>query len=376
MSTRALPPRGFGDADNAEYEEIDGTADDISALEGDLDGLLSSITSEFSADENDVEFTMMIYRVVTGTGNMEYLFTILPHELPVLDRLRDEYGGGDFETRVYRKTAGQRKKLFRKFRQKIAAPPKREYVAPQKVTSDLSEIANVMMQGFQQTNAMISEIMKQNVPQNATINPLEMMQGMIATLVSMQQLMPQNKTDSGIDTAIKFLELGKDLGSDKETSSTDVLLETIRSIGPILTKSVETSQKPENASIKNNIPSQSTVTNPAEKPSMLNPTQMMIKSQLKNLVKVAAAGKDPELYADLILDQVPTFQLTTMINSPTLLEDLAKLDPAVNRHQTWFTTLVTIIRDTLENPEEDIVTDAIKEDETENVNNGGAARDT
>ncbi len=81
--------------------------------------------------------------------------------------------------------------------------------------------------------------------------------------------------------------------------------------------------------------------------------EMLLESfrpYLGMLVKAAAEGKDPALYADLVLDQTPVFaydRLRTWLLKPGCLDDLAKLDQAVYHDKAWWTALRGTLLDTL-----------------------------
>ena len=318
---------------NGEFADyIESEHEDHSALEGDLDDQLSAITSELGSNDEDVEYSMMVYKVVPNTGNMEYLFTVFPHELPILDRLRDEYGGGDFETRVYRKQGGKRKTLFRKLRQKIGAPRVANHVK-QGDSGEVTQLARVMMQGFEKMSEMVMEIKRevstQPVQQAPTMT--EMMQSMAMMMSAMKDIAPQPPAQGGneVKTLLEGLKLGQELASERgDASSTDVLLEAIKSFGPALTEVT----KAEVASPKA-IPIKQNPT--VRKEPMLSPKEIMLRQQIKNLVKCAQQGKDPSLYAELTLDNVPEPMVKEFINGD-YKKRVTKLVPEAENVWPWF----------------------------------------
>jgi hypothetical protein len=84
---------------------------------------------------------------------------------------------------------------------------------------------------------------------------------------------------------------------------------------------------------------------PAPEPEPKSEDDMFVESfrpYLGMLMKAAAEGKDPALYADLILDQTPVFaydRLRVWLNKAGCLDDLAKLDQAVYHDRGWWTAL-------------------------------------
>ena len=68
---------------------IEGRYDDITGLQEDIDGELNEIFGEFGGDPDDTQFEIRVYRTQPGRGKLAYLFACLPHELPIMDKLRD-----------------------------------------------------------------------------------------------------------------------------------------------------------------------------------------------------------------------------------------------------------------------------------------------
>lgn len=65
---------------------------------------------------------------------------------------------------------------------------------------------------------------------------------------------------------------------------------------------------------------------------------MDMKSAVAFLIEKAAAGADPGLYADLVLDNVPGFVLKNLLTGDAV-EKLAAVDPRVKSHAEWFRDL-------------------------------------
>jgi hypothetical protein len=67
--------------------------------------------------------------------------------------------------------------------------------------------------------------------------------------------------------------------------------------------------------------------------------QVMMRQQLAWLVKQASVGKNPDLYAELLLDQVGEKIVLEFIGKPDALEQLATVDPRVKDYSVWFEEL-------------------------------------
>jgi hypothetical protein len=217
-----------------------------------------------------------------------------------------------------------------------------------------------MMAGFERMGEMIMKVAeKQSAPvtPQQTFDPMTMMQGMLGMMVSLQQLMPQPKSE--MDTLLKGIELAKDIsGHNGDTTSSDVLLEAVRSFAPVIaqatTQNIDTENK--HKSVPKHIPVSPTPNHNGQAP-VINPMQMMLRNHVKNLVKQAQAGKDPQLYAELIMDNVPESQLLNFVSDNQGLNKLIELVPDVANHSEWFNTVITFIKDELTVPEFDDTND-------------------
>lgn len=65
-----------------------------------------------------------------------------------------------------------------------------------------------------------------------------------------------------------------------------------------------------------------------------------VKAQLTALVGQASRGKSAELYAEVMLDNLPPFitpdDIAERIGAPDAIAQLAKLEPRVLQHAAWF----------------------------------------
>lgn len=70
--------------------------------------------------------------------------------------------------------------------------------------------------------------------------------------------------------------------------------------------------------------------------------QVLIRQYLPIFVNAAAKNADPDLYADMVLDQVPQTmypKLKEWLENPAYLEDIAKIEPGVRFQADWWISL-------------------------------------
>jgi hypothetical protein len=86
----------------------------------------------------------------------------------------------------------------------------------------------------------------------------------------------------------------------------------------------------------------------------------MIAYYLGFLVSKAQADADPELYAEMVLDNLTDEQLIPMLNrGPALIDDFIAAVPAVANHRPWFESLIAAVTNALK---VDDTSDAQKDD--------------
>lgn len=364
-----------------EFEDID-TIDtdfqDVSDLQGDIDSELSDVTSEFGKDENEVNFKIKLHRVLEKKGEREWLFDIVPSELPVMDRIRDEYGGGKYEASLYKNG-----RLFRKFHWSIASP-RTNYIPPNKNnTLDMASVMNAMLAQQKEQFNQFKELMLQvaRPAQTSTFNPMDMMTGLMAAMVQMKAFLspPSNNSGDGAEKYIsaltKGIELAKDLGGggDKETNLLDVIRDLVKS--PVFEKVIESSssvvasvpQIPVNQPIK--IPQSENINQPGNVNDMNFIEKKFIEPQLNNLVKLAKSGKNPELYAEVLLDNLPPQINEEIINkyltNENIIEDLSKINPEVKNHSEWFLAFKDAIKELISSENQEPLTEDENKDNDE-----------
>ncbi len=172
--------KGITDETNGDFysdeNAVEAEFEDVSGLQGDLDEQLHSIFSEIGGEADDIDYEIRAYRPQKGKGAMGYLFACTPEELPIMDKLRDDYGGGTFQVRVLRN-----KKIFRR-KTVIIEPPLKKPEQP--MIDATSNMAEVMAQGFMRLGELI-------VTTNAAppVQPGGGMADMINNMVAMKTLM-------------------------------------------------------------------------------------------------------------------------------------------------------------------------------------------
>lgn len=313
-------------------ETIDGEFSDVSGLQNDIDAELDQIFSEFGGSDDDVRLEIRVYRTQPGKGKLAYVFACLPHELPILDRLRDDYKGGDFEVRVLKNG-----KIFRRLKVSIEPPPAN---LPVKNDSGTGDLARAMMEGFNRLGELIAK--KNEQPE---IDPLTMQTQVIQNMVAMKELFGGGEQRNPVKELSELITLQKKLGldvgeKDKEPRGLyDVLAAVAENVLPVLGEASRTEISAAKARAQNPVKN-------IEKHEEKKDVNIKMKMQLGYLCKMAEKDRDPETYAQLVVDNTPDEQIRNLYERAMggkYIEDLAEINPDVIKHKKWFLDLGDLV---------------------------------
>lgn len=347
MAAKQLKGSISQEFEDAESVVIPGSADDISELMGDIDEELNNVTSEFGKDDNDVQLKIKLHRVLERKGEREWLFDIMPSELPIMDRVKEEYGGGKYQASLYANGI-----LKRKFNFNIANP--RTNFVPKNNSSDINTLVSLLAAQEEKRFIQLKELMLANKPVQS-FNLMETMTGLVAMMVNMKNLLPAPVTSDSsgnIELLLKGMEIMKDFGGGgegKETNMMDIIKELIKS--PLLEKAIDGA-----SAVVSSVP-----TNPPVNPALVklkvssqpdntgatNTMNPIIKGYINQLIKKAAADSDPELYAAFILDNVPEKTVREYLLRPDLMNVITSVNPQAAQYAPWFEELKNNITEIL-----------------------------
>lgn len=330
--------------DMAGEEVLEGDFDDISALQDDVDGQIAAVIGEFG-DEEVNSTKLKVYRVVQNMGKMEWLFDCTVSELPIMQRLRDEYGGGSYEARLYAKTESDKwAKLKKKF-EFLIGEPKKQVINP----NGNKEMVSVMVEGFNKLGELIA-IQRQSSQPDMMAMQTNMMQNML----QMRELLGlggQQKQPDPMEQMTKFLEMQSAFSSirdDRETNTNDLLLSLANHVLPQLAEMGKKEQELQAASLLDK-KSNPVNTNNAQRTPATEKTEenKAMKMQLVFLTGMAKKDADPMVYAQMILDQTPPEKISDLlsfVSSPGALEKMTEIHEPIKNYSLWFTELGECVR--------------------------------
>lgn len=343
---------------------IDVEAEDISGLEQDIDSELSAITTEHGGDETDVEYTLKYYRLSDDNYQAtsvegDWMFDAHPSQLPIMNKIRKEYGGGKFRVRVYKKKGNARSILYKKYAFGIAMP--RRVETGDAEPGSMVQLFRAMIEQNQQNFNQLREVIQGARPAADQSSQLD---STLSLLAKMKEVFgppaaPQNslKDAIGLLRDVKELAGDSDGGGGAGTNIWDVIKSAINSpaLGAVA-EAVNTARQVAQRNLQHQpvfvpappapvmaepVPAPQQPPQPAEEQFSMNPA--MIRMYVGMMLDSARKGGDPGIYADLILEKVDDATIAEHFLQPMAIDRLIEAVPDVANYRAWFVTLQSML---------------------------------
>ncbi len=321
--------------------------DDLQALDA-----LEGMVAEFAGASGTV---VNIYRQGEGK-NLSFLFRTNPDEMTggeIMERCRDNYGTGDYRVHI---RDGARIVKNAPFSVEAKMEPDPATVAG---NSNLELIAIMqssndrMLTMFQTTMAAFAEAFKGNQQPQQTFDPIAAQASLMQQLVALKGLAePKDETKSAVDMFVQGITLAKDMTpKDGETNSSDILVKAIEMFGgPMADMAKANLGGPKMPALGPPVTAPNPMAPPqptgdaqadadAQKEYEMGIQKLVLNQQLQFLLRQAAADKDPELYAELLLDQAGEEKVLAFVGQENALDQLVALNPDVANYRGWFENL-------------------------------------
>ncbi len=316
---------------DAEYiEVIDGEEDEDQQLDA-LEGMISEFQGAADAVVN-------VYRQGEGK-NMSFLFRTNPGEMSggeIMEKCRDRFGTGDYRVHIRK---GPRLVANKPF--SVEAEKDDEIEPAKNGGLDTMAFITMMQESNKQTMTMFTEAMRafaSNQSNAPVFDPVAAQASLMSQLASLKQMSePKDQSKDAVAMLIQGLTLAKELGpKDGETNSSDILLEGIKQFAPALTNAAQQMQG-RNPALP--APGDPQANADADREREMGLRQVMMRQQLGFLVQNAAANKNAELYAELLLDQLGEKVVLDFVAQPDALDKLIAINPDVGNYRPWFEAL-------------------------------------
>ena len=350
MNARLEPPEDF----------IDVNVEDKTKIQSDIEDELNEILSEIDADDDDISYKVSVSRDGEGNKVGPHLFDCSIGEVDGLkDRLRNNYGSGKYQIRVYKN-----KKLYRRKILWLEAPKEPETNPQNSQIADLSAM-------MQRQNEQMMNLMQKRSPTEQT-DPTAMMASVLTSMEKMMSLfMPkQTAQKDPIDMLLKGMELaqGFEKGGDGNKNVFDAITSLANSeLGKAAVEQLQKNQAGENSYPQNpymqrpqairqnpeapinpepvSPPHPHTNPNTEQKPLPRGligiPVEILhqINEQINFWDFKAKNNSAPELWAEVAVDTYEPEVVKMILDRPDLKEIVLYFCPAAEQNFDWFEAL-------------------------------------
>lgn len=356
MTTRQL---------TADPVELDADFDDVSNAIDDNERTEQDILTEIGASEDHADFECRVFQMPeTGTKRI-WLFNVPGAQAKtILERLRDQYGTGTYEVRIWQTINGKTKPA-KNHKQTIAIRRPDNAPLPTAAPSD-NALATMVKQQGDALQLMLHRLttLQATPPAPAPVapaaDPVAMFQQMAAMAKAMRDMTgpPPAAVDpfSMLQSVVSLVKSANDEGRDKtvieqvmEFANSDVAKMVLQNIQqpqprPMIAAPGQIQAQPQPQPVQAH----------TQPPAPVQPQPMQTQApvtvaddpvtiftqNLAFLITRAEKGSDPVLYADFVEDNVDANLLVTLLQMPDPVGMLARYNPEVEKHRVWFGELV------------------------------------
>ena len=310
-------------------------------------------------DDNS-EATVSVYRATPEKGlkGGAFLYSCTATEFS-LETLRDAYGGGSYRVHIKKHgkivTGGNRLVIIEEPKHSGIPFTPPTIAASQNQNNESTRLIEIMQAGFNQ----LGQILSQNkVP---AIDPAQMRRDMMSDMLAMKELFSQQQPaqSSGvgqIEMLLKGIELAKEITPrDGETGTMDVILEAMRTFGKPIAEAamarlpVENTGEPTKLSQAPQLPQAQSA-----QPTTVTEDDMtlMLRYYAGQLAAQAANDRDPYVYANLLVDNVPEAQVREILGRPDLKSYLISLNADLKNYPEWIDEFIKLVNELLTNDDD------------------------
>ena len=326
--------------------------DVIQALESELDGLTGSSGAYVN-----------IYRLSQGKPDA-YLIRLAPEDFSI-ESVKQQYGGGVYRIRAYRRNELRQSRIFRNDIITIAEEKQAEK-APT-LAAPAPDVASALIaslqDGFSRLGAMILEARPQPETEERMLQKMMLYKQLFAVAPVGPVSPPMTEMLGAVKEVLALSNTMREYGGGEGggPDSMSVLMKAMDTFGkPLLDGIVAAQSQAQPAQVIDAGQMLPAPVAPAAQPQGEDMVKMMAKMYLGELCNVASKKADPGLYADVVMDRVPEDALAELVMPADWLEKMIAIQPLVALHRGWFMQLREIVHQELTAPEEADIPDSPK----------------
>lgn len=358
----ARPQRDFEPEDAMLIEG--GQVEDISQIKDDQKDLENEILAELGAADHEESILVKVYRIPEKGRELIDCFEVPGEQFnTIIARCRNDHHGGKFTARIYKNA-----KLYRAIRFAVETPrvPPSQIAAP--APADTALAAAVQQQGaiLQALVQQLAQMKQVPVAAAPAVDMVGMMTGIAGLMSAMQGMMPKAPDPMGLISAV--VNLARDANTDgREKGMWDIVSDFLNSplvanlqLAPANGATAPNGQPPRQLVGQTPPPSQPSAPINQPRPSQIQvppqattPEVQELQNNLAVLCSRAQKHSDPALYADVIEDFMTPADLAMLLAQADPVIALTALYPPVAHYREWFSTVLNILREPRDAPNDD-----------------------
>lgn len=264
------------------------------------------------------------------------------YDLPIdnlLDHVKEDHGGGKYTGRICGQGGAYLKgvtfSIDSRFRPTMVPPPTLAVASATPPSSDLGEIRSMLKE------LIAFQIQMMNTPKH---DPLDVGLRIAEAMRGGAPVSTPSPPPTSFAEMFSIFKQGMELGQAASGGEGMGYLPVIEKLGGPLVEALGKMASRPNP----------TVTKAHGGPALKSPTpqtpDQYLASYLPQIISLALSKKDPILYADVVLDQVPEAQydyLYGVVSRSDVIPYLSSLHPGVKEHEAWFLEFTKTIKESL-----------------------------
>lgn len=207
-------------------------------LDEDDDVLVEDISAQLGIGDDDTDYRVPVYQ--HGPKGLAWLFDYtLSDETPLLERLRDDYGGGLFEVRTYR--AG---KIAKRQKVNVGVPKHKPQPKPEGLSG--SDIVGMMREMQAQNLAQVKDLIGHVRAQQQPVDPLAMRREFYAEIAQLKEIFSQPAPEprrNAIKELLEYEDARQQLGLGQDGGEKSLVQEFMPLLAPLLAAAQQPQQR-------------------------------------------------------------------------------------------------------------------------------------
>lgn len=293
--------------------------------------------------EADSQSKVFVYKQMPGAKEAK-VWTGVPGEFD-LHAIAMNFGSGDYRVKMYSPTdRGNLGVRLNKVLTELLTPEEERALARRRGETPLESGSAPLTES--RVAEIVASALRSAMPAQAQADPFVQMERLSAIMKNMQPSAPAPSMDS-LALITGVAKIFRDLTPDRDpidkgvnAGPFDLLMKYAEPIMKIVTTNAQ-NQAATAPALPAPAPG-ATAANPGTTPPTATPEDdpmFMLKMGIRFLVEQAKRDADPQLYADMVIDQVPPDDLKQLIAAPDFVAVLSQFNADVPNFRPWFERL-------------------------------------